>query len=277
MSAIPLNPGWDARLELGYQRRGERTVLVHRRHHGPLRVQKPLYPEGEGVCHTLVLHPPAGIVGGDRLALTVALESDAHALLTTPGAAKWYRSGGARAHQQVALRVAERGCVEWLPQEAIVYDGAQARQALKVELARDARFLGLDILCLGRRASGEHFAHGRFGISSSIDQLGVPLWREWGTLQGGAAMLAHPTGLRGAPVCATVLAAGIADTTTLVQALRAALPAGDWSATALPGVLVARWLGQAGEAARHWFAQLWQLLRPALCGRPAQLPRIWST
>jgi len=105
----------------------------------------------------------------------------------------------------------------------------------------------------------------------------VPLWREWGTLQGGSAWLDHPAGLRGAAVCATVLVAGLQDAAALLQALRAAVPDGDWAATALPGVLVARWLGQAGEAARAWFARLWQVLRPAVCGRAAQIPRIWHT
>lgn len=277
MSALPLTPGWHASLQLGYQRRGARTVLVRREHQGPLRVQKALYPEGEGVCHTLVLHPPAGIVGGDHLALDLDLDQHAHALVTTPGAAKWYGSAGAQARQHAQLRLARGACLEWLPQEAIVYDGAEARQSVQVELAADARFLGLDILCLGRRASGEAFTRGRFALSSSIDQQGVPLWREWGTLHGGSAQLQHPAGLRGAPVCATVLAAGLQDTGALLQALRSAVPAGDWTVTALPGVLVARWLGQAGEAARQWFVKLWEVLRPALCGRTAALPRIWHT
>lgn len=282
MSALPLTAGWQARLLLDYQRRGARTVLSRREHFGPLRVQKALYPEGEGVCHTLLLHPPAGIVGGDLLELRVGLGPDAHALLTTPGAAKWYRSAGAQAQQRVDLRLDAGALLEWLPQETIVYDGALARQSLHVDLARGARFLGLEVLCLGRRASGERFSQGRFGLSSSIDLEGQPLWREWGTLHGGSALLEHPAGLRGAPVSATVLAAGVEDAQSLVLALRSALPAGesvggDWAASALPGVLVARWLGQAGEAARAWFLRLWQVLRPLLCGLDARTPRIWNT
>ena len=277
MSALPLSSAWHAHLVLGYCRRGERTVLHHRRHQGPLRVQKALYPEGEATCHTLILHPPAGIVGGDRLDLEVGLEAGAHALLTTPGATKWYGSAGAGAEQRNDFRLAAGARLEWLPQETIVYDGAVARQRTRVDLAPGACFLGLDVLCLGRRASGERFRRGQFSLSTRIDQGGQPLWREWGTLHGGSAFLDSAAGLRGAPVAATLLAAGVEDAPALVQSLRAALPAGEWGLTALPGVVVARWLGEAGEAARTWFLHLWQLLRPLLFGLTACPPRIWHT
>jgi hypothetical protein len=120
-------PGWQARLTLGFERRGERTLLAHCEHHGPLRVQKALYPEGPAVCQAIVLHPPGGIAGGDRLEIVLAAGPGAHAQLTTPGAGKWYRSGGRRARQSLHVRVDEQAIVEWLPQETIVFDGAEAR------------------------------------------------------------------------------------------------------------------------------------------------------
>src|SRR6059036_3586460 len=97
---------WHARLELGYERCAERTVLTYRSHEGPLVVQKSLYPEGEAVCQNIVVHPPGGVVGGDRLALDIRLATQAHAQLTTPGAAKWYRSSDAIAHQSIDLHIA---------------------------------------------------------------------------------------------------------------------------------------------------------------------------
>ena len=123
--------GWDARLELAFERGGGRTVLTTRRHVGPLRVQKSLHPEGPDVCQAIVVHPPGGIVGGDSLAIGIDAGVGAHAQLTTPGAAKWYRSAGPVAHAATALRLAAGAIVEWLPQETILFDGARASIALR--------------------------------------------------------------------------------------------------------------------------------------------------
>ena len=159
--------GWEAHLELEFRREAARTVLSTRRHTGPLRVQKALYPEGADVCQAIVVHPPGGIVGGDSLAIDVDVGTGAHAQLTTPGATKWYRSAGSVARAETALRVAAGAVLEWLPQEAMLFDGARASIALRVDLAPGARFIGWDVICLGRTASGERFDVGRAAPESS--------------------------------------------------------------------------------------------------------------
>ena len=136
---------WRATLALGFERRGARTVLAKRSHDGPLVVQKALHPEGEGVCHAIVVHPPAGVAGGDELLIEVAAGEGAHALLTTPGAGKWYRSNGPWASQHVRIDAAAGARVEWLPQETIVYDGARARFSWSAALAPDARLIAWDL------------------------------------------------------------------------------------------------------------------------------------
>ena len=275
-----LHDAWQARLELGFRRRGEATQLAHRRHLGPLRVQKPFHPEGPDTCHVLVLHPPAGIAGGDHLELDVAVGDDARALLTTPGAGKWYRSAGPQAVQRVGSRVAPGGVAEWLPQESILFPGMNGRLSTAVDLAAGARFIGIDTLCLGRRASGEGFATGSLRLACDIDYEGRPLWRERGRIDGGSPMLDSPAGLNGFSVCSTVLAAGADLDAETLAACRAAMPreGGARSGiTALPKLLVARYLGHSAESARHWFVDLWRILRPALLGREAVIPRIWHT
>ncbi len=253
-------------------------MLATRRHDGPLVVQKALYPEGGAVCHSIIVHPPAGIAGGDELQLYVNADEGAHATLTTPGATKWYRSSGAWARQHVNITVAGGACVEWLPQEAIVYDRARARNAVAVQLAGDATYIGWDVLCLGRAGSGERFAEGAYHARTHIARDGKPVWFEQSRIEGGGVLRDSPTGMGGATVCATLLAATTRLDSSHVKTCRA-VPAQQarTAVTLLPGLLIARYLGDSGECARHYFTQLWRVLRPALTGRDVVLPRIWST
>lgn len=281
---LPLVAEWHARLSLAFERRehaGEsRSVLARREHYGPLRVQKALHPEGPEVCHAILLHPPAGIAGGDELDIRVDVGTDAHALLTTPGAAKWYRSAGPWATQNVQLAVASGAVLEWLPQETIVFDSARARLTTRISMAADAVFMGWEILCLGRRASGERFDHGTLQLHTGIEREGSALWLERGQLHGGSALLDSPVGLAGYSVCATLLAASDRVDASLLSRCREATPREtdmQCGITMLPTLLIARYLGHSAEAARAWFVSLWQILRPALAGREMHAPRIWNT
>jgi len=281
MSALPLSAaGWQARLQLGFERRDAATILARREHFGPLRVQKALYPEGEGICHAIVLHPPSGIAGGDELDIGVRVGAHAHAMLTTPGAGKWYRSAGPEAAQRLRLEVAEHGALEWLPQETIVFDGAKARMETAVALGKEARFIGWEILCLGRRAAGEKFASGEILLQTRIEREGRAIWLERGKLEGGSPLLDSPAGLAGYSVSATLLALGPGLDAALLAACREISPVeadAQYGITALPEVFVARYLGHASESARNWFAALWRALRPVVMGCEARTPRIWNT
>ncbi|SBT08030.1 Urease accessory protein UreD [Candidatus Accumulibacter aalborgensis] len=277
--AVEAATGWQARLAVGFERRGEQTVRAQCEHFGPLRVQRSLYPEGPQVCQTIVLHPPGGIAGGDRLDIVVAAAAGARAQLTTPGAGKWYRSGGRLAQQSLTVRVAEAAVVEWLPQETIVFDGAEARMQTRVELAAGGVFCGWEILCLGRTAAGERFTYGRLDLATRIESAGRPLWVERGRLTGGSSWLAAAAGLAGQPVSATLLLAGrVVDRHWLAACRDLVAPEGVLTGvTTLPEVLVARCLAPGVEVARQWLIEVWKVLRPAALGRVAVPPRIWST
>jgi urease accessory protein len=272
--------GWRAQLDLRFRKSEEHTVLAGRRHMGPLRVQKALYPEGPDPCHVIVLHPPAGIVGGDELALDLQLEPGSQVCVTTPGAAKWYRSAGATARQHVDIALAEHCVLEWLPQETLIFDGAMAQLRTQVRLHDTARYFGWEVLCLGRRASGESFVHGMLELETRIETQGGPLWFERGRIAGADPLLHSPVGLAGRPVCATLLMAGVAPNASLLDSCRAialqettALAGLSW----MPQLLVGRYLGHSAEAARAWLFAVWQQLRPQFAGRAAQPPRIWKT
>lgn len=274
-----LLPGaWRAQLDLGYRRDGERTVLTTRAHQGPLVVQKSLYPEGDAVCQNVIIHPPGGIVGGDMLAVNVDAGPRTHAQLTTPGAAKCYRSGGAFARQHITLRVARDAVLEWLPQETIVFDASKIELELAIDLVDDARFLGWDVVCLGRTAAGERFDRGALRQRLTLTRDGTPTFAERVVLHGGAPLLTSPVGLQGNPVFGTFLAAAPIVTHAMLESCRQVLPmAGEGAVTRLPGVLIARYRGASAAAARQYFVELWRKLRPALALRAAVPPRIWAT
>jgi urease accessory protein len=269
--------GWEARLALGFRRHGKRTVLALRAHEGPLVVQKALYPEGESVCQAMIVHPPGGIAGGDRLALDIDVGPGAHAQLTTAGAAKWYRSAGARARSTVRAHVASGATLEWLPQEVIVFDAAQAALTTLITLGGDAVYLGWDVVCLGRMHSGERFASGRLCQALEIVRDGAPIWCERTALDGGSPALQSGAILDGAPVFGTFIATGDIVDGVLASCRNIACDDGNGAVTRLPRVFVARYRGRSASAARTYFATLWRMLRPVLVGREALSPRIWST
>lgn len=273
MTAMNPTLGWQAELHLGFEQQAERTVLRHRRQRGPLAVQRPFYPEGE-VCHAYILHPPGGVVGGDSLNLT--LQVAGAALLTTPGATKFYRSAGplATLHQQFTLTT---GSLEWLPQENIYFPGAQVQLHQQIHLSAEAAYLGWEIHCLGRPAIAERFTHGGLNLHTALYRAGRPLLLERFMVQTPADLSAA-AGLRDYPVLGTLLATPAAtDLRDLARPLCVEVREGIAGVTLLNGVLVVRYLSHNTAEVHRLFRALWVLLRPALTGRAAVQPRIWHT
>jgi len=267
--------GWQACLELGLERRGPRTVAAHRRQRGPLAVQRPFYPEGD-VCHLYLLHPPGGVVGGDELDIRVHAAPGARALVTSPGAAKFYRSAGAAAAVVQTLSVGAGATVEWLPQESIAFPGARVRQMTRIELDAGAAFAGWDILSLGRPANAEPFATGSLDACLEVWRDGVPVLVDRLRV-ANAEDLVSPAGLRGHAVVATLVATPA--TADDAQRLRALALAGraELGVTLLDGLLVARLLADDTAVAKAAWRLAWEMLRPGFAGRPACPPRIWAT
>ena len=278
-SAGPHPPGWEASLELGFERRDGVNTLVRRRHRGPLRVQRPFHPDQDGPCQVIVLHPPGGIVGGDRLCVDIRVGEQAEALVTTPGATKFYRSLGATAHQVTRLRVEPGGLLEWLPQETLVFDGVRARIETRVDLAAGARFLGCEITGLGLPASGRPFERGQCQTHWQIWRDDQPIWIDRARLCGGDERLKASWGLAGYSVTGSLVftggeAAGLA-------AVRACLAEerfdGRVAATLLGEVLICRALANSTRHVLDLFSAVRNRLRCDVLGAPASPPRIWAT
>ncbi len=269
--------GWQARLGLIFARHRDRTRLARNRHSGPLLVQRPLYPEGPAVCHGHLLHPPGGVVGGDSLRLDVETGADARALLTTPGATRFYRSAGPGALVEQRFVVRQGGCLEWLPQENILFPGARVALSTRVDLEEGAGFLGWEVLCLGLPVNGAGLGSGSLRADLELRRQGRPLLVERLRL-GRTTDPDRPAGLRGHPVTGTFVATGAGPGTAAW--LREHLPAGDsplCGITRSGELLVIRCLGRSTMEALDLFRHLWQKLRPRLAGRAPCPPRIWTT
>jgi urease accessory protein len=275
--------GWQGHLTLNYRRDGERSI-VHDRHSGPLRVLQSLYPEAPGICHNVLVHPPGGIVGGDVLQIDVNLGADSHALITTPGATRFYRSLGEPASQNLVAKVAPGARLEWLPLETICHRNTLAENRMRFELAPGAEMIGWDVLALGLPASGEAFDAGRY--TQQIELPGV--WLERGTIDGSdTRLLQSPLGFAGHTVLATMwFAAGTAlagaRREELIDAARevaAAHPLGSRAGCSSPHAeaVVLRVLAQRVEPAIGLLAQVWARWRELAWSLPACAPRVWRT
>jgi len=274
--------GWRGSLAIDYRLRDGRTV-AHDRHDGPLRVLRALYPEA-GVCHSVLVHPPGGIVGGDELAIDLALGAGAHALVTTPGATRFYRSAGASAAQSVRVVAAAAARLEWLPLETIAYSGCIATNSLRLELAPGAEMIGWDVTALGLPESNRPFDAGRF--TQSIELPGR--WLERGAIAASDdRLLDSPLGWAGQRVLATMWFAGgdslpAARSDALLDAARStaavhALAATTGATSPQPGVIVVRALAARVEPAMNLLQRIWGAWRPLAWNLAATAPRVWST
>ena len=271
----PTAAAWHASLRMRFADDAGTTRLVERAHSGPLRVQKPLYPEGPGICHAIVIHPPGGVVGGDCLSVDAAAGAGSHAFVSTPGAAKWYRANGRVSRQDVRIAAGAGAAFEWMPQETIFFDDANVVLDHDVQLEEGARYIGSEILCFGRRASGESYQRGVIRQRTRIRSAGKLVWWEQGAIDGAGPAMRSRFGLAGASVCATLIGVGPPVPANLMAAMRALDRS--LALSQVKSVFVGRYLGDDSEPARRAIAALWQALRPHLLGCAAPLPRIWNT
>jgi urease accessory protein len=276
--------GWHGRLELQYSRDAAGGTTAHDRHEGPLRVLQRLYPEGPQVCHHVLVHPPGGIVGGDTLEVHARLEPGTHALVTTPGATRFYRSAGAEASQTALLSVGSDARLEWLPLETIAYSGCRAHNRVELQLDPGAQAIGWDVLALGLPTAGQPFEQGRF-----VQELRWPgVWRERGRMDAqDRLLLDSPLGLDGQRVTATAwfaagtpLAAPLRD--ALLEAARGCCEGHPLAARAgctspHPGLVVLRVLAPRVEPAMALLAAVRAAWRQAAWQLPAHPPRVWRT
>ena len=274
---------WHAQLQLDYRREAARTVARHE-HNGPLRILQSLYPEGDAVCHNVLVHPPGGLVGGDTLDLQISASGEAHGLITTPGATRFYKSNGELALQRSHITLHDRSRLEWLPLEALCYNQCRAENHLTLNLAPEAEFMGWDVTALGLPLANQPFEQGHF-----LQHIEVPgVWLERGLIQAEDDLLMNsPLGLAGQKCLASLffasgspltrerrqtaldLARDVIDAHALRTSAGITSPQGQ--------IVVLRVLAPVVEPAMDLLRQVWSKWRQHFWQLPAASPRIWST
>jgi urease accessory protein len=274
---------WHAQLQLDYRLEAARTVARHQ-HEGPLRLLQSLYPEGDAICHNVLVHPPGGLVGGDTIDIDITAEGRAHGLITTPGATRFYRSSGSHAIQRTHIRLRDQSRLEWLPMEAIAYNDCLAENHLTLELGPETEFMGWDVTAFGLPLANQPFKQGQ--LLQHIEAPGI--WLERGHIKADDSRLMNgPLGLAGARCMASLffVAGSKLDKTRRDNALelaRSFISSHSLNATAgatspNPQVLVLRCVAPVVEPAMNLLRQVWAAWRAQLwrCGQ--ENPRLWAT
>lgn len=277
---LPQGKAWHGKVALGYRQQGSKTQMHHCFTQAPFRIQRPFYPEGDRVCHTVLLHTAGGIVGGDRLSLSLDLQPQSHVFLTTAAANKIYRTNGQTAQQDGTIQQATNSILEYFPQEAIVFAAADYRQSLRVDLAAGAVWCGWEILRFGRTARGEQFTAGNWRSATEIWQGDELLWgdRQW--LAGHPDLVTAWNGLNNQPIVGSLALAGLEITEAQIADYRetlAQLNHGLGGITQLSKGLICRYRGHSSTEVKRWFISLWQRWRSLYTDQPPVLPRVWQS
>ncbi len=275
---------WHAQLQLEYQLENQKTVCRHV-HTGPLRILQSLYPEGDAVCHNVLVHPPGGLVGGDTLLIDARVASGAHGLITTPGATRFYRSEGGTALQSTTIKLGDGARLEWLPLEALCYSGCMAENRLVMDLAASSECMSWDVTALGLPSANLPFDQGEFLQHIELKNK----WLERGRIAAKDTLLLNsPLGLAGHRCIASLFfISGVPIARhrkeNALQAARAVAFSHSLASTVgvtspHPQVIVVRVLSPLVESAmgllrairQVWRSELWDL-------KNEHPPRIWST
>ncbi|MFB1035315.1 MAG: urease accessory protein UreD, partial [Sinobacterium sp.] len=284
---------WLASLELQLRHSSHGTQLTKTKRLGPLTIQKAFYPEGRDCAHLYLLHPPAGIVSGDELHVYIDVQQNAHTLITTPGANRFYRArtdlsiGDPKQTQITQITLDSGAKCEHFPLETLVYNQANGVNNVEVRLQNSSVYCGWDMTCLGLPSSNENFTAGRFTQLNTLYHDDILIYHDKVLIEPQSNIQHHAAGLAGNTVFGTFLAyasekqVSNEQRSQLITQLRKIVEQHSASSlisiTAIRQLLVMRYLGQQAHQCKSLFIELWKLVRPVYMDKQGVQPRIWYT
>ena len=257
----------DSRLSVAVQ--AGRTQMRDLYQSGAARI---LLPHSPARLEAVFLNTSGGLTSGDRIGFALQVGAGASVTGTTQTAERAYLATMGPATMTVAIDAGERADVDWLPQETILFQGADLTRTTRVDLGDGACCLMLETVVLGRLAMKETVTQARLTDRRAVYSRGRPLHVEALALTPETLRESHaPAVLGGALAFATLALCGPA-AQTATDALRAI--------DAPPGVTAAAsgWNGRAllrAAAADPWPLRLYLgRVIARLTGRP--VPRVWQ-
>jgi len=285
MSTLPLssnivmnsNASWCASLQLQFSLKNNKSFPSFVKHFGPLRVQRAFYPESSNICHSYILHPPGGIVGGDTLDISIELQKYSHAFVTTPGATKVYRS---KKYSEInnTLNLEQEATLEWMPQETLLFSDSWCKQKTTINMHKSSNLCFWDIVCFGMPAINKKFTEGDFRQSLQINIDGKPILIEKNNITGSSDILSKKWGFQDYYI-AGILVLYVTEKID-VEVYR--VVASDYSSS-IVGItqkgpfIICRALSDDAESMRKCFSAMWRVWRESVLGISAIKPRIWDT
>lgn len=280
LSKKMLEGSWQGKINLIYEYQEGKTKVKSAYHQAPFKIQSSFYPEGNSICHSVILHTAGGIVGGDILTQNIHLFPHSQVFITNPAATKIYRTSEKKAFQEIIIKLENNTYLEYLPQETIIFNECQYQQKLKVELGDNATWLGLEIIRFGRTARGETFTHGQWLNYTEIWHKDKPLWIDRQSLQGESQLFSDINGLAGKPVVGSLILVSTNNHQNVIGEIRELIDSKFGhlilGVTTLQQGLLCRYHGDCVSDAKISLTAIWQLLRQKYGLNPLFKPRVWQ-
>ena len=243
---------------------GPRSAVKRMREEGCAKLRMPTRLAGQ--CpEAIIINTAGGLAGGDHFEIEVRAENDI--CLTTQAAEKIYRSLGSETRVAARLHAKGRTQLVWLPQEAILFNGAQLKRSFDVELNAGATLLAVETIVLGRKAMGESLTNFSFRDRWRIRRNDRLVFAD--DLRFDPMRIRGRAALRGCGAFATIVLVS-PNAELFLEPLRQIIGASG-GVSAWDGKLIARLLGVDGFDLRKTLIPALKLLVA-----PKELPKVWT-